>query len=106
MKMLSVAVAFATALLAASAGLLPHDAAAAPKADLWPRWQASDPNSTATIDHSAWAKFLSAYIVSGQDGINRVAYGTVTPDDRKALASYVDALAALPISKYNRNERR
>jgi hypothetical protein len=106
MKMLSLAVALATALFGAAAGLLPHDAAAAPKADLWPRWQANDPNATTTIDHAAWAKFLSTYLVSGQDGINRVAYANVTPDDRKAVASYVDRLVALPISKYNRNEQR
>ena len=106
MKMLNLAVALATALFAAAAGLLPHDAAAAPKADLWPHWQANDANSKATLDHAAWAKFLSTYVVSGQDGINRIAYGTVTPGDKQALASYVDGLTAVPISKYNRNEQR
>lgn len=32
--------------------------AAAPKADLWPRWQAHDARSAIEIDHSAWAAFL------------------------------------------------
>jgi hypothetical protein len=37
--------------------------AAAPKADLWPRWQANDPRSTIEIDHSAWAAFLEKFIL-------------------------------------------
>ena len=79
---------------------------AAPKAELWPRWQANDPNSTATIDHAPWGRFLAAYVVPSNDGINRVAYGKVTPQDRQALVAYLTALVNTPISKYNRNEQR
>ena len=32
--------------------------AAAPSADLWPRWQASSPGSTQLIDHTLWDRLL------------------------------------------------
>lgn len=79
--------------------------AAAPAADLWPRWLAHDPDATHTIDHSPWAQFLSRYLVQGEDGINRMRYGAVNGADRQALAAYIDGLAALPISRYSRDEQ-
>lgn len=57
-------------VLAAVAG---GAARAAPQADLWPRWQAHDPASTATIDHDAWGRFLDRYLARGDDGVNLVA---------------------------------
>jgi len=47
---------------------------------------AHDAASTATIDHSAWDRFLKANLVRRVDGINRLAYGRVTVADRKAFA--------------------
>ncbi|MBI3453196.1 MAG: DUF547 domain-containing protein [Rhodospirillales bacterium] len=81
-------------------------AAAAPKADLWPRWQTHDPASAAMIDHAAWGGFLKSYVVKSADGVNRVAYGRVTPADRAALDAYIARLAALPIDGFNRDEQR
>ena len=80
-------------------------ASAAPKAELWERWTAHDAASTATVDHSAWDRFLEANLVLGRNGINRLAYGQVSAADRKALARYLDALAAAPISRYQRDEQ-
>lgn len=80
-------------------------ARAAPCADLWPRWQANDPASRATIDHSAFGTFLEHYLVIGRDGVNRVAYGEVAPVDRAALEAYIARLGALPISRYDRAEQ-
>ena len=79
---------------------------AAPSADLWPRWQASDPASTRVIDHSAWDGFLQKYVQPSADGINRVAYARVSPADRNALAKYVDGLQSAPVSKLNPREQR
>jgi hypothetical protein len=81
-------------------------AAAAPKAELWQRWTAHDPAATATIDHHAWDRFVRTYVSSFPDGVNRVAYANVTGADRKLLESYIDALTAIPISAYNRDEQR
>ena len=85
--------------------LLGPAAEAAPKADLWPRWQAHDPTATTTIDHGAWAAFLDRYLVVVDGGANRVAYGAVSESDRAALDGYVARLEAVPISAYRRDEQ-
>ena len=92
-------------LMAAVFALPSVSASAAPRAELWERWTAHDAASTATIDHSAWDRFLKANLVHGGDGINRLAYGRVTVADRKALARYLEALSMVPISRYKRDEQ-
>ncbi len=77
-------------------------AKAAPDAVLWPRWEAHDPDAEAAIDHGVWGTLLQRYLVTGADGINRFAYGDVTPADRQALGSYLQSLADTPISSFNR----
>ena len=80
---------------------------AAPKAELWPRWQKHDPNSRQPIDHSLWDRFLKLNVVASHaSGINRVRYNGVSPEDQKSLKSYLQALQALAISNYNRNEQK
>jgi hypothetical protein len=80
---------------------------AAPKAELWPRWQKHDPNSRQPIDHSLWDRFLKLNLVASHaSGINRVRYNGVSPEDQKSLKSYLQALQALTISNYNRNEQK
>lgn len=78
----------------------------APKADLWPRWQAHDETASRTIDHKPWAEFLDANLTAGNDGINRLAYGQVSAAQRKLLKTYIGSLTALPISRYSRGEQR
>ena len=78
----------------------------APSADLWPRWEAHDPDATATVDHAAWDALLATYLQGDATGLNRFAYGRVSEADRTALRSYLDALAAVPISRYSRAEQR
>jgi hypothetical protein len=86
--------------------LLLTSAWAAPKADLWPRWQAHDPASTQTVDHRAWDAFLAAYlVVDHPSGVNMVNYAGVTSEDRAALQAYLDALQTTPVSERNRNEQ-
>ena len=92
-------------LMAVVLALPSVSASAAPKAELWERWTAHDAASTATIDHSAWDRFLKDNLVRRKDGINRVAYGRVTVADRKALARYLEALSMVPISRYKREEQ-
>jgi len=82
-------------------------AQAAPKAELWPRWQKHDPTSQQKIDHGAWVRFLKQNVVAPHpSGINRVRYQEVGPDDQKSLKSYLRTLQALAISNYNRNEQK
>ena len=92
---------FALGLLMATPG---H---AAPKAELWPRWETHDPASTQSIDHTLWDKFLKQNLVAPHpSGINRVRYTGVAPEDRKALKAYLKNLQSLPISSYNRAEQK
>jgi len=80
---------------------------AAPKTDLWPRWQKHDASNTKKIDHSAWDKFLKTYLVTAHpSGINRVRYQAVSDEDRKALKSYLQHLQSLPISSYSPTEQK
>lgn len=86
--------------------LLPVSATAAPKADLWPRWQQHNPSHIQAIDHTLWDTFLRTYVVAPHpSGINRVRYAAVTPADRQALQRYLNNLQAVPISTYNRREQ-
>jgi hypothetical protein len=77
---------------------------AAPKADLWPRWEAHQADSEATIDHAAWGRFLERYLVPGTEPA-LLRYGQVSDADRQALEDYLDALQAVAIADYNRDEQ-
>jgi len=86
---------------------LPFTVQAAPKAELWPRWQKHDPASRRKIDHEAWDRFVKAYVVTAHpSGINRVRYQAVTQAHRRSLKDYLQALQLLPISNYNRDEQK
>jgi hypothetical protein len=78
---------------------------AAPKAELWARWERHDPGSTVRVDHGAWARFLQLYVRRSGDGIARVDYGAVTAADLQELAGYVAKLAEVPVSRLNRGEQ-
>jgi hypothetical protein len=80
-------------------------ALAAPRAESWERWRASDESSAARVDHAAWTRFLGRYVAPGADGIHRVRYRAVGPEDRRALGAYLDALAATPVSRLRRAEQ-
>ena len=87
--------------------LVAQTAGAAPKADLWPRWEKNDPANKQKIDHSAWDAFLKKYIAAPHpSGINRVNYATVAPEDHTALANYVKSLERVAVSGYSRAEQR
>jgi hypothetical protein len=97
-----------SSIIATTLGLLLFTSSltAAPKADLWPRWESHDPSSSAVVDHSAWARFLDRYLVTDHpSGINRVRYGEVTSEDRRELESYIDGLQGTPVSRLNRDEQ-
>lgn len=84
---------------------VPHGLAAAPSAELWPRWQAHDPSSAARIDHAAWNRLLAAYARPQAGSVTRFDYRTVSSDDRAALEAYIADLAKTPISRYSRAEQ-
>jgi len=82
------------------------DAQFSPKSELWERWTAHSPSSTATIEHSDWQAFLTGNVVEHSDGVNRVKYANVDSEDRQRLKRYLSSLSAIPISDYSRDEQR
>ncbi len=77
----------------------------APSADLWPRWERHDPNSTAKIDFSDWDGLLKRFVQVSSDGVNRVDYAAFRSGGKGALAKVIADLTALPISRYTRDEQ-
>lgn len=81
--------------------------AAAPKPDLWPRWESHAPDSTVEVDHSPGKHFMSTYLdVDHPSGINRMRYGRVKAKDRQALDTYIRSLEATTVSALNREEQK
>ena len=88
------------------AGIASLEALFAPKAELWPRWQAHDPASAETLDHAAWDRLLRRYLTRDAAGLNRFDYGAVGAADRAALDGYLAALAARSVGRLDRAEQR
>ena len=98
----------ATSLIVAGLLGLTSIVSAAPKAELWQRWSAHDPHSTATIDHQPWNALLQQYVVGSDDGVNRFAYRSLlqSATDRARLREYLDRMAQIEISRHNREQQR
>ncbi len=84
--------------------LAPGMAAAAPDAELWPRWEAHDPDSSIIVDHSIWATFLRNYMQRGNDGITRIDYEAAMAAEA-GLQAYLRELGAVEVSRLNRAEQ-
>ncbi len=69
-------------------------------------WLAHDEQSDIDLDHAPLVRFLGRYRTPGADGIARVRYGEVTPQDRADLRGYLDGLAAVPVSQLTRDRQR
>ena len=79
---------------------------AAPQAELWPRWEAHNPNSTQVVDHSAWDRFLQQYLVTNDpSGVHLFPYGQVSPADRAILNNYIRSLESTQVSGLNKDEQ-
>ena len=53
-------------------------------------WKVCNPQSTATVDHSLWQRFLQKILnTENPSGVIRVRYNQVTIDDKDALDDYV-----------------
>lgn len=71
----------------------------------WDDWAQNNSQDTRVIDHGQWTSLLKKYIKPGRAGLNRFAYGTVTAADKAALQAYIEALEAIQVTGYNRNEQ-
>jgi hypothetical protein len=87
---------------------------AAPKSELWPRWQTHNAENREVIDHSAWGIILKKYLVTSQlptessapVGINLLQYGGVSKIDYGLLKNYLTTLEGISISSFSRPEQR
>ena len=70
-----------------------------------PVFQANNPNSTYSVDHSSWNQFLSRNLASDGQGVNRVYYGRVSGQDRQLLGGYLQQLQGTDIRALNRDEQ-
>ncbi len=93
-------------LVAVLAAVLALPAAAAPRAELWPRWTAHVPGSTLRVDHAAWNTLLAARVRRGPGGVNRFDYAGTTAPERRDLEAYLERLAATAVSRLDRDEQR
>ncbi len=80
-------------------------AAAAPKSELIPKWEAHNPASQTVVNHTALDDFLAKYRYLSADGIAQIRYNRVTEADQTALNAYVRMLEGVAVSDLNRNEQ-
>jgi len=71
---------------------------------------AADPSTTdahtMTVDHTAWQSILGRYVSASPDGINRFAYGRVSPADKGVLKAYLGELQGVRVSALGESEQR
>ncbi|MFH1803983.1 MAG: DUF547 domain-containing protein [Pseudomonadota bacterium] len=78
---------------------------AAPKADLWPDWQAHDATNDTVINHDRWQAVLDRHVVPQEDGATAFDYVAAKRQSRNEIAAYIDDMAAIAIGAYNRDEQ-
>lgn len=102
---IATALCLAISLTVGLGGFRSLEANFAPSPDLWARWEAHDPSSTAIINTKKWDLLLKKYVQASAGGVDTVDYAAVTPDDRAMLDDFLQAMGLVPISAYNRNEQ-
>jgi Protein of unknown function, DUF547 len=100
--MRTVRTGFAAFIFAAFASLSPGAVQAATPAEMFGK---SKEGSTVIVDHSAWTKLLSQYVVAGSDGINRVRYADFKKEGQQALKAYVKSLEGVDVASLGRSEQ-
>ena len=95
----------AAGLVSSLGGFASIEALFAPKAELWERWTSHEPQSTSIVDHTAWDRILKTYLIRDDNGVQRFAYGTMAESDKSSLDTYIETLAAIPVSQHNRAEQ-
>lgn len=74
--------------------------------DLDTYFSTNNQNAAMNVDHTAWERILSAYIVASPDRINRFAYGRVSGADKKALKAYLTMLQGVKVTALKADEQR
>ncbi len=61
-------------------------------------WRDFGTGAVAAVDHGPWDRFLDRYVVTDDQGVNRVGYGDLTETDRRSLDDYIAALSRAPVT--------
>jgi len=56
------------------------------------------------VEHREWTAFLTRYVTTDGQGVNRLAYGQVTPPDRARLDGYLTALQSVDPAQLTRDQ--
>jgi hypothetical protein len=82
-------------------------ARAAPKAELWQRWEAHDPQGEDRVDHQVFSAFLERHVDDAHpSGVYRIRYGDISAGSREELASYVKSLEGVAVDGLTRAEQK
>lgn len=73
--------------------------------NIWPMWEVNNPLSQEVISHQEWQDFLNKHVVTNEEGINLIDYGHFNDEDRMLVRRYINRLALIDISNYNRDEQ-
>lgn len=73
--------------------------------ELQKRFAAHTPNTTRTIDHSAWDRLLKAYLHAGKDGLNRLDYAGLKASGLGELKNYLKSLQSVDPATLSRDEQ-
>ncbi|MEX0327090.1 MAG: DUF547 domain-containing protein [Ruegeria sp.] len=57
------------------------------------------------VDHKDWTGFLSRYVASDPQGVNRVAYGQVSSSDRELLGHYLARMQSVDPTRLTRDQQ-
>lgn len=75
------------------------------KKDLWAHWEAHNPHSTRTINHTQWQQFLKKHVNTNKKGLNLIDYAHIKRADRHRLNGYIWSLSQVAITEHNRQEQ-
>lgn len=68
-------------------------------------WGRFAPDAAGSVDHTTWDAFLSRYLVSSEDGVNRVRYAAAAGDDPMLLRPYLAALQRVDPASLGKDEQ-
>ncbi|WP_170785149.1 DUF547 domain-containing protein [Ruegeria lacuscaerulensis] len=57
------------------------------------------------VDHRDWTTFLNRYVAPDAQGVNRMAYGQVSADDKARLDGYIEDLQAVDPAALTRDQQ-
>ncbi len=100
-----VAVFLITPLLAACPSSQQAANDTAPAEDPRDIWTINDPAAATDVDHSVWDGLIVKYLRDSDSMPLRVDYDAFTTADKQALEGYLRHLAAVEITKYNRDQQ-